>query len=350
MFTRVGLLCIHMYPTQSNGKNLHKCLLFSFIQLLAIHQKLRNDAEKEDCVSRLDRLNQMRGVDKQKAGGTGFKGTWKKLKGKKKKQRNLTAPEISTQTMKALSEIHALEPVKEKEEKQDGGKTKGGMFGKRSQSREKVNVIKREDSKDTSEQTQTPKGKKKRNSVVSNKNDAQTRPESPSTSEGDALLSQKSDSRLSQQDHFEMKRTPEKLPGSKSVIEISMMEDLSQTSAGKLSLSQSGTFTGPEEQFSTQSSSDTQFGEHLVEERQPSSDGLVTNENHVNSIENEPEVDLEAFRKGSAKLYSEFGDKQHKMNLERVLEFLKSSGESQPANLTLLMDWDGWVLASKQIV
>lgn len=304
----------------------------------------------EDCLSRLDRLNQLRGIEKPKTSGTGLKGTWKKLKGKKKKQRNLTAPEISAQTMKALSEINSLEPVKEKEdEKQDGGKTKGGVFGKK--------AVKKQDSKDpSSDQSQSPKGKKKRNSVVKNEAPQVTAPASPAVSEGDALLSQKSEPAsypLSQQENHFKQTPPDKFHsgGSKSAIDI-MMEDLSQTSAGKLSLSQSGTFTGPEEQFSTQSSSDTQFGEHLVENRQrPHSSGPISNENHLNSNENDSERNVEEFfRIGSSKLYSEFGDKQHKLNLERVLEFLKSSGEIKPVDLNALMDWDGWMLASKQIV
>lgn len=337
---------------------------------------------------------------KGKAGtghGAGLKSTWKKLKGKKKKQRNLTAPEISSEDFKAITEERekkkksgTLEAVSE--EKAGKGK---GLFGKHAAgSKEKTREIKKESS--VTDQTGAKASPKRMSTSES------LRMDTPSSVEDS--LSQKSDQRLSQPDHdghshTENKGGREQLPSysverstsadgklsqSKSG-DIVLIEDLSQISAGKLSQvsghsdkfsnSQSGTFTSPDdhEHFSTQSStrSGGAMDDHLEDERHLRSDflsnGIHSSERHGPSSDNHmtttpddmslpidgdsiSQLHFGSFRRGCTRMYLEYGNKDHKLNLERVEEFLKSSGETEPIDLNILRDWDGWMMASKDIV
>lgn len=212
------------------------------------------------------------------------------------------------------------------------------------------------------------------------------RVDTPSSIE-DSPLSQKSESRLSEPDHDSHPRKlrlssysgdhegESKLLSPKSG-DIVLVEDLSQISAGKLSqvsggklsLSQSGTFTGPDEQSSTQSSVRS-GGDHRHHES-----GFIPNGIHGSEIEHDhhdppmsrlsafdqdslpvdgdsiSQLHFGSFRRGCSRMYLEYGKKDHKLNLERVEEFLKSSGEMEPVDLNILRDWDGWVMASKDIV
>ena len=49
-------------------------------------------------------------------------------------------------------------------------------------------------------------------------------------------------------------------------------------------------------------------------------------------------------------VYEIFGDKKHKKSLRLIQEFLESTGEHEPADLTVLQEWDGWAVASRDIV
>ena len=326
---------------------------------MPILRKLKRDEEEQVLVSRINRLNEMRGVTKTKDGninlsgstGTGLIGTWKKLKGKKK-QRNLTAPEISSQDLKAAMsktrEAHhtssaTLESLKEKDDKKDGGKIKGkGIFGKKLP-KEKLSP----ESKDS------PKPRKSesldvKNSEVVFKNDMVV--ESPSNSE-ETILSQKSEPMMSNDDQnsqdieitLTLPADPTSKPNDSIVLEPL---NLSQTSGKHSLLSQSGTCIGNEEHYSTQSSSDIIGTEGTQELDIPMWDNgkPIMEEVDIDFIDNR------LYLQGSSKLYKEYGSKQHRLNLERVNEFLESSGESEPMNLSELQDWDGWMLASKDLV
>ena len=338
-------------------------------------------------LARLERLNGLRGADAKGKGGSsghgaGLKNTWKKLKGKKKKQRNLTAPEISSEEFKAINEekkkkAGTLESVSEEKARADGekGKTKHLAAGK-----EKSREMKKGISMDTISAKASPKRVSTSDSL---------RVDTPSSVE-DSPLSQKSEPRLSQPDHDSHPRKlrlssysgdhegDSKLLSSKSG-DIVLVEDLSQISAGKLSqvsggklsLSQSGTFTGPDEHSSTQSSTRSGLGDH--DDRHHSSgfipNGLHSADLHDPSIsgsrmsaldhdslplpmdgDSVSQLHFGSFRRGCSKMYIEYGKKDHKLNLERVEEFLKSSGEMEPVDLNILRDWDGWVMASKDIM
>ena len=330
---------------------------------------------------------------KGKAGGghgAGLKSTWKKLKGKKKKQRNMTAPEISSEEFKAIHEERekkkksgTLEAVSEEK----GGKGSKGLFGKHTAtvSKEKSRDIKKEYS-------------------IAEQNSAKASPKRVSTSESlrmdtpssvEESLSQKSDHRLSQPDHDSHAHTVKsqmssysgegtisvesKLSHSKSG-DIVLIEDLSQISAGKLSQvsghsekfshSQSEPYTGPDEHSSTQSSIRSGGGlDHLEDDRHLRSEflpnGVDGSDRGLSSDRMTSELDnmsmpldgdsvsqlhFGSFRRGCSRMYLEYGNKDHKLNLERVEEFLKSSGEMEPVDLNILRDWDGWVMASKHIV
>ena len=353
-----------------------------------MREQLKQEEERLLVISRLERLNGLRGVDgKGKGGSTGLKNTWKKLKGKKKKQRNLTAPELNSEDLKALTEAEkkkkggTLEAVRE-EKGADGGKGKG-LFGKRSAGKEKAHGMRKDNS--AVELTFSPKASPKRVSTSDS-----LRMDTPSSME-DSPLSQRSDPQLSQPEddshaqksalssysHEGAISVDSKLSPSKPGDHIILVEDLSQTSAGKLSqvsggklsLSQSGTFTGPDEHFSTQSSSRSGGGmNHSGDERHhesnllpngvhstdhdPSADRITTPENESLAVDGDSISQLQfgSFRRGCSKMYVEYGKKEHKLNLQRVEEFLKSSGEVEPSDLSILHDWDGWVMASKDIM
>ena len=298
--------------------------------------------------------------------GAGIKSTWKKLKGKKKKQRNLTAPEISSEDIKAISE-----------EK----KKKSGTL-------ESVSEDKKERGKDkhSTDKEKSHELKKAATSVDVKERSHSHRVDTPSSIE-DSPLSQKSEPRLSQPDHISH---PQKLrlssysgdhegeskllsPKSRDIV---LVEDLSQISAGKLSqvsggklsLSQSGTFTGPDEHSSTQSSIRSGGGDNGHHESGFIPNGGVHGSDHdrhdpsmsrFSGFDHDSlpvdgdsvsQLHFGSFRRGCSRMYLEYGNKDHKLNLERVEEFLKSSGEMEPVDLNILRDWDGWVMASKDIV
>ena len=213
------------------------------------------------------------------------------------------------------------------------------------------------------------------------------RVDTPSSVE-DSPLSQKSEPRLSQLDH---NSHPGKLrlssysgdhEGESKLLspksgDIVLVEDLSQISAGKLSqvsggklsLSQSGTFTGPDEPYSTQSSIRS-GGDHSIHHEHESgfipngvhssehdhhdlSTGRLSEFDHISlpvDGDSVSQLHFGSFRRGCSRMYLEYGNKDHKLNLERVEEFLKSSMETEPVDLNILRDWDGWVMASKDIV
>lgn len=331
--------------------------------MLPIYQKLKNEEEVQETQSRINRLNDMRGAHKAKegsgaasgsattaaghghghgGGGTGIIGTWKKLKGKKKKQRNLTAPEIRTEDLKeAMDEMAstssaALTPLKEDgQEKKDGGKTKG-RFGKKS--KEKIS---------------TAELAKQKSSTMSEIVLRNEQVESPPISDRNALSQSNTLSQLS--DHpteSDIGILPVDAKPKPSDVIILEPLDLSQTSEkhSGISLSQPDPFIGHDDHLSTQSSSDipmsnTPFDTH----RHDSSSGVWESRN-TSREEGDGNVENRLpYQHGSSKLYREYGSKEHKLNLERVVEFLKSSGEAEPMDLSILQDWDGWMVASREI-
>ena len=289
------------------------------------------------------------------SGGAGLKNTWKRLKGKKKKQRNLTAPEISPQTME-FARAQAGKPAALDTLEEDKGSSGGGhgFFGKRSKSKEKVNTVSTPQLKKQDSQTSQASPKNKRRDVVGVKDEEILRTESPSSAE-DTSLSQKSDSRLSDEQPLKFHNLLKRSTTDSVLVAHS---DFVFSESSKLSLSPSGTFAGMEEEpLSTQSSSDAnvQISPFHRPPDGSSSTGFLPNgdvmEERTNTreIEESKEAAEDDFRQGCPTLYGEFGDKQHKLNLKRVQQFLESSGEMMPEDLRILQDWDGWVLASKDI-
>ena len=49
-------------------------------------------------------------------------------------------------------------------------------------------------------------------------------------------------------------------------------------------------------------------------------------------------------------VYERFGDETHRRSLHKVHEFLESTGEHKPVDMTVLHDWDGWTIASRDVV
>lgn len=327
-------------------------------QLLVIEQKLKNENEEQEVQSRINRLNDMRGgTPKAKdgtsggtsgsgaggsGGGTGLINTFKKLKGKKKKQRNMTAPEISTQDIKAAmtddARTTSLTPVKEDSTEKKEGRGKG-IFGKK----------------------QTPKTSK--TSTTSTPGETVFRNLQVDVQD-DHSLSQRSDHTLSQpMEHLSSDAdivSPTDAKSKSSMSDVIILEplNLSQTS-GKhsgVSLSQSDAF-GNEEHLSTQSSVEIPISNSLLDSQHnmDNSNAIWDNREVVKEEDEDEEEEgrynrLSLCLQGSSALYADYGSKQHKLNLERVQEFLESSGEVEPKDLSVLQDWDGWMVASREIM
>ncbi len=279
---------------------------------------------------RLVQINQLKETEKSKTGSAGLKGTWKKLKGKKKKQRNMTAPEISSQTIaEAARKSQALSTVKE-----DEGDKEKRLFSDKWSKKDNVNAS-------------TGEPNLRRASMDVN---LHQRPASQSSEEDTySALNLKTPPT----DYLDIKSEPMQTlnsPPKSADVVISDQLSLSQTS-GKVSnhsLSQQS-YTGLDDQYSTQSSSDipiSNFGDEGHLNRGYLSDHQ---DNHHIPEGGSGDLKEEVYKKGSLKLYWEFGNKQHKLSLQRVKQFLKSSGENEPVDLGILLDWEGWMLASKEI-
>ena len=277
-------------------------------------------------------------------GGTGLISTWKKLKGKKKKQRNLTAPEISSQELKAAMDdtgsTTTLTPVAENEKK-DGGKTKT-RFGKK-QGKEKTEPQKQKSSEIVLKNDLADSPGLPEENFLSQVSDL----DHPSLSEPSGGTPHENDSAPIVEVSI---TSPASISGSKS-SDVIVLEplDLSQVSGKQsgASLSQSETFTGNDEHLSTQSSAEVPISGGLIEEGQQNShsEGWRRKEGTSEDVHYEG-----SYFQGSAKLYKEYGNKQHKLNLERVRVFLESSGEREPMDLSVLQDWDGWMVANREIM
>ena len=64
----------------------------------------------------------------------------------------------------------------------------------------------------------------------------------------------------------------------------------------------------------------------------------------------EPKQDLNDSGAAVTSLYACFGGEKHRQILGTIQEFLESSGEFEPVDLSVLQDWDGWTIASGEIV
>ena len=305
-----------------------------------MQRKLKQRSEAAETATKLQRVHHLKEMEKSKTGGVGLKGTWKKLKGKKKKQRNMTAPEISSQSIaEAVKKNQSLATVREDE----GGKGKGaGIMAKWSKK-----------DASTGETKISPKLLRK---PAEHGGVANHRPESQSSNE-EALTQSQVSLQLSQAtEQLDSHRpraqtTPSHVtlsPPKSAEIVLTEQFNLSQASGKVSNLSLSQSFTG-EDQYSTQSSSDIPISTFDQDEGHFNRGYSSDHQLHEWPEGGTGDLDEEAYKKGSLKLYWEFGDMQHKLNLQRVKEFLKSSGENEPVDLNVLLDWEGWMLASKDI-
>lgn len=372
--------------------NLISFINFFLVQLLNLRKNLKQQEAVEDVMMRLNKLNEIRGGTPKHlpsasnssslspggvggaAGGGASTGIWRKLKGgKKKKQRNLTAPEITTQEVaEAASQTNAqnnstISPVKEhdgamdkvdvdkKESRKDGGKGKG-LFGRKG-GKEKSSP----DTKNTKRKSRDSTGMGKKDEVVLRNDLAMT----PSDSE-EVALSQRSDQSLSQASatQADLSSSPALNRASNAIV-LEVL-DLSQSS-GKHPSPSSSLLTSTqaalnENHSSTQSSSDVGIPNssatpeagtpHTQDDDRGSStwDGREDVKGGEGEGGDEDYNEYHSYLQGSASLYKEFGSKQHKLSLKKVQEFLESSNEMKPVDLMLLQDWDGWIVAVREIV
>ena len=60
--------------------------------------------------------------------------------------------------------------------------------------------------------------------------------------------------------------------------------------------------------------------------------------------------EAEQYYKLRKPIYEKFGDKSHHDTLKELTDFLSSSEEKEPVNLSILQDWDGWMIGSKTVM
>ena len=308
------------------------------MQLIVVQKKLRQEGELIDSLSKLSKLKEQGGDKAGKSGtgsGGGLKNTLKKMKptGKKKRQRNITAPEITAEALKGLRK----EEVPKTTSKEGAGR---GLFGK------KLTKEKEGGSPQKKQEHQTVKESPERQAAI------RVELTEPAISADDGLLSQKTETEdvVTLQ---ELTSAPiPTLTHSKTDSAINYQPDLSQVSLSS---------SIPEEAGSTQSSFEAVPTEQLA----PSRGHPEANSGTVGSQEG-PKLSPGAsdgvigemgemgeerdFRKGCPTLYDDYGDEQHKLNLKHVLKFLDMCNETSPVDLTCLVDWDGWTLVSKEVM
>ena len=327
---------------------------------MLVQKKLRQEGELIDSLAWIAKLKEQGGdkIGRSASSAGGLKNTLKKMKpaGKKKRQRNITAPEISPEAWEGLKKAVDGKVGKEGKEGKEGGR---GLFGKWSSKEKEVGgtpprkqepeVVKAVTERDVSERP----GMTERAPVVPVIKEEELAAQDSTSSADD--LSQKSEPRFSDF-HLTVGERASTLPNlsrSKTDTNINYQTDLSQLSL---------TPSIPEEIFSTQSSFEAIPLEQLAPASQghgeASSAGTSPHTPSGSAEEREgtgqgelQEIDemLKDFRKGCPSLYEDYGDEQHKLNLKHVLKFLESCHESRPLELSVLQEWDGWTLASKEI-
>ena len=64
------------------------------------------------------------------------------------------------------------------------------------------------------------------------------------------------------------------------------------------------------------------------------------------------QIRSQAFSQNHPSIYKDFGDETHKEQMQHVQEFLESAEESEPVDLEVLglQDWDGWMMAAKDLM
>lgn len=303
---------------------------------------MRQEGELIDSLAKLSKLKeergQERGGDKTAKSGSssgGLKNTLKKMKpaGKKKRQRNITAPEISVEALKGLRKAET-----QKQTKDVGGR---GLFGKKTTNKEKEGAPHKKSGQEISlPQRQT--------SISAIKEEEHEPLRVMEEEKNDAHFSEYA---LASHD---LSATLPSLSHSKTDSAINYQPDLSQVSLSS---------SIPEEALSTQSSLEAVPLEQLAPPSRGhpeadsgggSQEGFKLSPGGSDLIVAGEELEGEGmekdFRKGCPALYDGYGDEQHKLNLKHVLKFLETCNETSPVDLTRLEEWDGWTLATKELV
>lgn len=353
---------------------------FSFLslQLLSLRKKLKQEEEVKDVTSRINKLNEIRGghskrkdlvrggVGTSSGGSGGGTGIWRKLKAKKKKQRNFTSPEITKEELRTAistskgNDNASLTPLKENDndkkeavnlKENEGDKKEAGKEKGKKQAKEKA-------SKETKTKRRKSKDVTKSNVVVLNLS------VTPSDSEE---LSQRSNPSQSLTDNWHnieeevMAPLISTEPGNNIVLKTLNLSQASDKNLISVSPSNSTTFIGNEERLSTRSSSDVAVlnsssaaETESVRTREDRNSGLTWDSKESRKeMEEDRETEDDtygAYLQGCTTLYKDYGTEEHRLNLNKVQEFLESSGEMEPVDLLLLQEWDGWVVAVRDIM
>ena len=314
---------------------------------------MNQQEEIEEVTSRINKLNGVQvhaGTPKYKTLGRGLSGAgsggvgiWKKLKRKTKKKRNLTDPEITTQQLRDAIFSNgknggnaSLVPLKENVDEREKGKE----YSPKEKSSANTKDLKR-------------KSKLTEQEIVLT-DDLDSLAVNTGDTDEDTSLGQKSDTWLSQSDTWHDVNEEVITP----TISPKPMDRLALKGFSlNPSLSHSTPFISSAEHFHTLSSPDIpDCSSSLTVEVEP----LHSQENENSppwdnggSAEQEKEVgqtEYSPFLQGSSTLYKNFGSKDHKLNLNKVHEFLESCGEVEPVDLGVLQEWDGWIIAARDIM
>lgn len=315
--------------------------MYHFLQLIVVQKKLRQEGELIDSLAKLSTLKEEGGGEKTARSGSsagGLKNTLKKMKpaGKKKRQRNITAPEISVEALKGLRKTEPQKPTKDV-----GGR---GLFGKKPTNKEKEGAPHKKSGQDIS----LPQ-RQMAISAIKEEGHEPLR----------VMDEEKNDAHFSEYAlaSRHLSATLPTLSHSKTEPAISYPPDLSQASFSssiheEALSTQSSLEAVPLEQLAPPSQghpeADSGGGSQEGMKLSPGGSDIIVRGGEGEELEGEgAEKD---FRKGCPDLYDDYGDEQHKLNLKHVLKFLETCNETSPADLTGLEDWDGWTLATKEVM
>lgn len=82
---------------------------------------------------------------------------------------------------------------------------------------------------------------------------------------------------------------------------------------------------------------------------QPSPNNSVSSDKYVINGPSSGEVKQQQQRKIEG-IYLTFGNEVHKQTLKDLRDYLDSSGETEPLDLSIIQDWSGWVIGTSDIV
>lgn len=251
------------------------------------------------------------------AGGGVIKGTWKKLKEKRLKKRN----SAYTEPPSTQADLEAS----------DKKTTRQSPAQKSKPKKQKENLVMNKEETKARESVETSSTDEWSGSRTDSKNNSLTRKEDEKTPEdhmepNDIQSDSLNNSNLTSSESPNFAHAERDLP---PLVQEIVIED-------QLSSSESQNFVRPER--------DLPFTEDHTNSL------TVNDRDGLESISPIEDTDGPSFEPQDLSVYERFGDDRHRKSLRKIQEFLESTGENEPVDLTVLREWDGWMVASRDVV